>query len=113
MSSQLAAKGELDFVKGLVFFGFPLHAPGAPSIDRAEHLKEIKVPMFLQGTRDALADWDHITAVTKSLKTATLTKFEGADHSFKSGKKNLLPELATAVSDWLGKRTAPCAGQMV
>jgi uncharacterized protein len=102
MSSQFAAKGELDFIKGLVFFGFPLHAPGAPSVDRAEHLKEIKVPMlFLQGTRDALADLTLITQFTKSIKMATLVKFEGADHSFKSGKKNLLPELAAAVGSWL------------
>jgi predicted alpha/beta-hydrolase family hydrolase len=102
MSSQFAAKGEIDFIKGLVFFGFPLHAPGNPSTDRADHLKEIKVPMlFLQGTRDALADLQLMTQVTKGLKTATLVKFEGADHSFKSGKKNLLPELASSVNDWI------------
>src|ERR1044071_8974818 len=89
MSSQYLAKFQPDFVNGIAFFGFPLHAPGAPSIERADHLKEIKVPMlFLQGTRDALADWDLITQVTKGLPKATLVKFEGADHSFKAGKNN-------------------------
>jgi predicted alpha/beta-hydrolase family hydrolase len=102
MSSQYLAKFQPDFVKGIAFFGFPLHASSSPSIERADHLKEIKVPLlFLQGTRDSLADLDLITQVAKGLKKATLMKFEGADHSFKAGKKNLLPELAQAVSEWV------------
>jgi uncharacterized protein len=104
MSSQYMSKSAPGFVKGLAFFGFPLHAPGNPSVDRADHLKDIKVPMlFLQGTRDSLAQWDMIESVTGSLKTATLVKFQGADHSFKAGKANLLPELAQAVADWVTK----------
>lgn len=102
MSSQYLSKSAPDFVRGIAFFGFPLHASGSPSIERADHLKDIKVPMlFLQGTRDSLADLDLITKVTKALPKATLVKFEGADHSFKSGKKNLLPELAKALADWI------------
>lgn len=104
MSSQYLAKFQPDFVNGIAFFGFPLHAAGQPSTDRADHLKEIKVPMlFLQGTRDSLADWDLITQVTKGLRKATLAKFEGADHSFKAGKNNLLPALAEAVAEWVTK----------
>ena len=104
MSSQYLAKFQPDFVHGIAFFGFPLHAAGQPSVDRAEHLKDIKVPLlFLQGTRDSLADWDLITQVTGALPKATLVKFEGADHSFKAGKKNLLPDLALAVSEWVTK----------
>lgn len=104
MSSQYMSKSAPDFVKGLAFFGFPLHAPGQASTDRAEHLKDIKVPMlFLQGTRDSLAQWDMIVSVTESLPKATLVKFEGADHSFKAGKANLLPELAKAVAEWVTK----------
>jgi uncharacterized protein len=102
MSSQYLAKSAPDFVQGIAFFGFPLHAPGQATVDRADHLKDIKVPMLLlQGTRDALAELSLITQVTKGLRKATLVKFEGADHSFKSGKKNLLPELALAVSEWV------------
>jgi predicted alpha/beta-hydrolase family hydrolase len=102
MSSQYLSKSPPDFVKGIAFFGFPLHAAGSPSVERADHLKDIKVPMlFLQGTRDSLADLELITKVTRSLPKATLVKFEGADHSFKSGKKNLLPELAKALADWV------------
>lgn len=101
MSSQFLAKAAPDFVRGIAFFGFPLHAAGSPSAERAEHLKDIKVPMlFLQGTRDSLADWDLITQVTSGLPKATLVKFEGADHSFKAGKKNLLPDIAQSVADW-------------
>lgn len=102
MSSQYLAKFHPGFVSGIAFFGFPLHAAGQPSIERADHLKEIKVPMlFLQGTRDSLANWDLITQVTDGLPKATLVKFEGADHSFKAGKNNLLPGLAEAVSEWV------------
>jgi len=104
MSSQYLAKFAPDYVRGIAFYGFPLHAPGAPSIDRADHLKDIKVPLlFLQGTRDSLAQWDLIESVTKGLKKATLVKFEGADHSFKAPKKNLLPDLAQAVAEWVTK----------
>lgn len=104
MSSQYLAKSSPEFIRGIAFFGFPLHAAGQPSTDRAEHLNDIKVPLlFLQGTRDSLAQWDLIASVTGALPKATLVKFEGADHSFKAGKKNLLPELAQAVAEWVAK----------
>jgi predicted alpha/beta-hydrolase family hydrolase len=107
MSSQFMSKSAPGYVKGLAFFGFPLHAPGQPSVDRADHLKDIKVPLlFLQGTRDSLAQWDLISSVTAKLPLATLVKFEGADHSFKAGKTNLLPDLAAAVAEWVTKATA-------
>jgi Predicted hydrolase of the alpha/beta-hydrolase fold len=102
MSSQYLSTHSPDFVKGLIFFGFPLHAAGKPSVDRAEHLKNVKVPLlFLQGTRDALAIWDMITAVTNELSLATLHKLEGADHSFKAGKQNLIPVLAEVTAEWI------------
>lgn len=104
MSSQYLAANPDAGVKGIIFFGFPLHQPGNPTTDRAEHLKEIKVPMlFLQGTRDALATWDLVEKVTKPLKKAKLVKIDGADHSFKAGKRDTLSELAAAVKDWVGK----------
>ncbi|HMJ68299.1 MAG TPA: alpha/beta family hydrolase [Cyclobacteriaceae bacterium] len=107
MSSQYMSKSAPGFVKGLAFFGFPLHAPGQPSVDRADHLKDIKVPLlFLQGTRDSLAQWDLIASVTGKLPGATLVKFEGADHSFKAGKANLLPDLAKTVAEWVTKTIA-------
>jgi predicted alpha/beta-hydrolase family hydrolase len=103
MSSQYLSGEHADFVKGVVFFGFPLHAPGKPSVDRAEHLKTVKVPMlFLQGTRDDLAKWDLIESVCKPLKNATLVRIEGADHSFRvSGKKTVVPELVAFVIKWM------------
>lgn len=95
MSSQYLSATCPDFVKGLIFFGFPLHAPGKNSVERAEHLNGVKIPMlFLQGTRDALAEWSLIEKVAKELSKATLIKIEGADHSFKKGKENLIPFLA-------------------
>ncbi len=104
MSSQYLATHPDAGVKGIIFYGFPLHAAGKPSIDRAEHLKEIKVPMlFLQGTKDTLAQWDLIEAVCGSLKKAKLVKLEGADHSFKAGKQDTMSMLVKATADWVGK----------
>lgn len=88
-------------VRGLVFVGFPLHAPGKASVERAAHLSDVRVPMlFLQGTRDALADITLIRRVTEGLKLASLKEFEGADHSFRAGKKDLIPPLADAMVEW-------------
>jgi predicted alpha/beta-hydrolase family hydrolase len=102
MSSQRLSKESPDFVKGIVFYGFPLHAPGAPAMDRAEHLYSVKVPMlFLQGTRDALADMTLMEKVLKKLPGGTMKKFEGADHSFKSGKKQFVEELANETAAWI------------
>ena len=84
MSSTAASEGLLLGIKGIIFFGFPLHAPGKPSSDRAEHLYKVKAPMlFLQGSRDALATLDLLKPVIKKLgKLAELFVIDGADHSF-------------------------------
>ena len=104
MSSQYLAANPDHPVKGIIFYGFPLHAAGKPSTDRADHLKEIKVPMlFLQGTRDALATWELIEPLCKSLKKATLVKLEGADHSFKAGKTDTMSLLVNATKKWVEK----------
>ena len=104
MSSQYLSKSQTDFVRGIIFFGFPLHPPGKPTIDRADHLKDIQVPMlFLQGTRDELATWNLMEQVTNELSLATLYKIDGANHAFKSGKQNLIPILAQATNEWIAK----------
>jgi predicted alpha/beta-hydrolase family hydrolase len=84
MTSQAQAVAPLDDVRGICFFGFPLHAPKKPSTTRAEHLTSIKVPMlFLQGTRDELADLPLLHGVLKPLvSTVTLKVIDHADHSF-------------------------------
>ena len=100
MTSQALAKSAAP-ASGIIFTGFPLHAPGKPGTDRASHLQEIHIPMlFLQGTRDALADKALMERVCTGLPTATLKEFEGADHSFKAGKADLIPALAKAIHDW-------------
>jgi predicted alpha/beta-hydrolase family hydrolase len=105
MSSQLLSAEHDDNVKGLIFYGFPLHQPCKPSTERAEHLKKVKVPMlFLQGTKDALATWDMIEAVCKSLKKTKLVKLEGADHSFKAGKKDIISMLVEETKAWVEKK---------
>lgn len=102
MTSHYLSKNSPDFVQGIIFFGFPLHAAGAPSAERADHLKTVQVPMlFLQGSRDALADLKLIKQVSGKLKKSSLDVFEGADHSFKSGKKEFIPELAEASKNWI------------
>jgi hypothetical protein len=94
MTSQAQAGEPLPGVRGLVFFGFPLHPAGKPAIERAAHLAKVECPMlFLQGTRDALAEVALITSVTNELgaRRATLELVAEADHSFhvpaRSGRK--------------------------
>lgn len=108
MTSNAQARAPLPGVAGLVFLGFPLHPPKRPGEDRAEHLSRVGLPMlFLQGTRDDLADLGLITGVCAQLGPATtLHVVEGADHSFevlkRSGRTNaeVLEELAGAVVEW-------------
>lgn len=104
MTSQYLSTHSDARVKGIIFFGFPLHAAGKPGTERAEHLQGVKVPMlFLQGTKDTLAQWDLIEEVCASLKKAKLVKLEGADHSFKAGKQDTMSWLVKATSEWVGK----------
>jgi uncharacterized protein len=105
MTSQWASKNSPGTVRGLIFFGFPLHAPGKPSTERAAHLYSVSLPMlFLQGTRDALANAALIGEVTSKLPTASLKMFEGADHSFAAGKRDMITELANSTSQWIADR---------
>lgn len=105
MTSQLLAANPDSDIKGIIFYGFPLHQPGKPSVERAEHLKKIKTPMlFLQGTRDELAGWNLIEPLCASMKPATLVKIEGANHAFKAGKQDILQLLADTTSDWIDKK---------
>jgi len=102
MTSQRLAKECPAFVKGIVFYGFPLHPSGKPSTDRAAHLSGIHIPMlFLQGTRDTLAEMVLMERVCSGLATASLKKFEGADHSFNQGKTNNIPVLAQMTEEWV------------
>jgi predicted alpha/beta-hydrolase family hydrolase len=101
MTSHLLSKNFDLGVRGIIFFGFPLHAPGNPGVERATHLMSIKIPMlFLQGTNDALATMPLMQQVTSALPNTTLVLFEKADHSFKANKRELIPELAEQASAW-------------
>jgi uncharacterized protein len=108
MTSSAQARAPLPAVLGLVFLGFPLHPPKRPGISRADHLDAVRLPMlFLQGTRDELADLDLMTGVCERLgPRAMLHVVDGADHSFavlkRSGRSaaEVLEELATTVVDW-------------
>lgn len=108
MTSSACAEEPLPGVKGLVFFGFPLHPAGAPSTERAEHLQKVNLPMlFLQGTRDTLADLTLLKPICKKLgKRANLHIIEGAEHSFhmlkSSGRTDdeVLEELVSTTVEW-------------
>jgi len=108
MTSQAQTSEPLLGVRGLVFLGFPLHAPGRPSIARAEHLTSVDVPMlFLQGTRDEFAQLDLLREVVKGLgNRATLHLIEEGDHSFKVPKRtgkteaDVMNELAETIHQW-------------
>lgn len=109
MTSRAAAAEALTGVSGLAFLGFPLHPAGQPGTARADHLARVAAPMlFLQGTRDTLADLALLRPVVTSLGTrATLRVIEHADHSFhvlkRSGRtdEEVLDELSGALGDWV------------
>jgi len=111
MTSQAQAVSPLPGVRGLVFLGFPLHPPGKPSGERSRHLFDVKVPMlFLQGTRDELADLTLLQPLVKELgRRATLVLFEDADHSFhvpaRTGRKDtdVRAQMLDALRDWIAK----------
>jgi len=109
MTSQAQAAAPLPGVRGLAFFGFPLHPAGAPSSDRAKHLFDVRIPMlFLQGTRDELAHLPLIESLAGELgERARLELFDDADHSFhvpkRSGRTDaqVIAGLADTLGSWI------------
>jgi predicted alpha/beta-hydrolase family hydrolase len=110
MTSQAQAVAPLPGVRGLAFLGFPLHPAGKPSSDRARHLAEVHVPMlFMQGTRDKLAELTLLEPVIASLgPSASLHLVREADHSFhvlaRSGRndREVMKEILDTFSTWIG-----------
>lgn len=108
MTSQAQAAKPLPDVRGLAFVGFPLHPAKKPSTERAAHLSDVNIPMlFLQGTRDDLADLTLLEPIVQKLgSSATLKRIEAADHSFhvlaRSGRndKQVMEELANTIANW-------------
>jgi len=108
MTSTAQAATPLPGVRGLVFLGFPLHPPGKPSVSRAEHLKDVQVPMlFLQGDRDEFAEPILLRQVLRGLgRRATLHIVKGGDHSFNVPKRSggnpeaVAAELADTLRQW-------------
>ncbi len=112
MTTLAAAETPIDGVRGIVLVGFPLHGMGqAPNTARADHLMRVPVPtLFLQGTRDTLADLDLMRGVCERLgPRATLHVVDGGDHSFhvlkRSGRTDpeVLDELAETIASWVGR----------
>lgn len=109
MTSLAAARAPLDSVRGLVFFGFPLHAPGKASAARGEHLTRVAAPMlFLQGSRDSLADLKLLKPLCSCLgKRAELFVIDGGDHSVhmlkSSGRSDeeVLEQVAEKTAAWI------------
>jgi len=109
MTSQAQAIEPLPGVKGLAFLGFPLHPAGKPSAERAEHLREVKIPMlFLQGTRDELAQLELLQPLIDRLGArATLKLLQDADHSFhvpaRTGRKDaeVRAAMLDALATWI------------
>ncbi len=109
LSSHLIADQPSLSVAGLIYFGFPLHAPGRDSIDRAAHLYHIEIPqLFIQGTRDKLANYEMIQGVIKECRKADLLTIEQGDHSFKVPKKltgktpeDIIELISTEANSWI------------
>jgi len=112
MTAQAQALEALAMVRGLAFVGFPLHPAGKPATERARHLSGVALPMlFVQGTRDALAELELVRATTAKLEgRATLHLVDGADHSFhvlvRSGRNDaqVLEEVADTMAGWMTLR---------
>jgi uncharacterized protein len=113
MTSQAQAESPLPGVRGLVFLAFPLHPAKQPADERGRHLLDVHIPMlFLQGTRDELAELRLLEPLIAKLgERASLRLFEAADHSFhvpaRSGRRDaeVLTELVTALAEWLTSQT--------
>jgi len=111
MTSQAQAAAPLPNVRGLVFVGFPLHPAGKPADERAQHLQQVALPMlFLQGTRDELADLALLRPVLQRLgERATLSVFDEADHAFhvpaRSGRRDadVRAEMLDATARWIDR----------
>jgi predicted alpha/beta-hydrolase family hydrolase len=114
MTSAAQAEDSLPGVRGIVFFGFPLHRPGDPSHSRADHLRDVRIPLlFVQGTRDRLAELDRIRAVVASLENrASLHVVEDGDHGFDVLKRTgitveqVYDGMASVVRSWAEAATA-------
>jgi predicted alpha/beta-hydrolase family hydrolase len=112
MTSQAQALAPLAGVRGLVFFAFPLHAAGKPSLERAAHLTQVRIPMlFLQGTKELLAETSLLRATVTSLDDmATLELVEEADHSFhapaRTGRKDpeIMAHILGVADRWMSLR---------
>jgi uncharacterized protein len=113
MASRAVADHHSPAIRGLVFFGFPLHPSGRPGTDRADHLRQVPCPLlFLQGTRDSLADLDLLRPVVADLAPrATLHVVVGGDHSFgvlkRSGRSEdeVMAELGDVAAGWIREQT--------
>lgn len=114
MTSQAQAAKPLPDVRGLAYVGFPLHPAKKPSTERATHLSDVRIPMlFLQGTRDDLADLTLLEPIVEKLgASATMKRIESADHSFhvlaRSGRndREVMEELADTIASWAAKLQA-------
>ncbi|HEV1992943.1 MAG TPA: alpha/beta family hydrolase [Candidatus Acidoferrum sp.] len=119
MTSQAQAASPLSGVRGLVFLGFPLHPAGRPSDERAAHLFDVQIPMlFMQGTRDQLADLPLLQTLVGQLGTrATLKLVQDADHSFhvpaRTGRKDsqVMAQVSEALADWIELAIPRTAGK--
>lgn len=118
MTSQAQATSPLPELRGIAFVGFPLHPPKKPSDQRFHHLQDVKVPtLFLQGTRDALADLKLLEPLIAGLgERATLKVIQDADHSFhvpaRSGRKDaeVMAGLAQTLAEWIAAVKQPAGG---
>lgn len=111
MTSTAASQEPLNQVRGLAFFSFPLHPPGRPGVERADHLFNIDIPMlFLTGSRDEFASGDLLPGVVERLGAkATLHVIDTADHGFKVlkrtrvSKEDPFAEVARVAADWMAR----------
>ena len=104
MASHVAAADTfVPPAAGLVFFGYPLHPPDAPSKRRDAHLPRISRPMlFVHGTRDPFGSPDEMRDLTRSLPTSRLHLVEGGDHSLQQSRRGeSVDDAVASAAEWI------------
>lgn len=105
MASMAAAEGAID-PAGLVYLGYPLHPPGAPSKPRVAHLPAVTAPqLFVEGTNDPFIDpHAQLEEAVASCQDATIAWIDGGGHSFEvKGRPRPPAEVGAGLAPLVGE----------
>jgi predicted alpha/beta-hydrolase family hydrolase len=104
VASLAAAEPDTDYA-GLVFFSYPLHAPGAPekAAERTAHWPAIRCPvLLLSGEADPFARIELLRAAVPLLREAELVTYPGLGHTLKPVLEDALDRTARFLAGLAG-----------